>query len=131
MVWIFGLLTPLCFYLLWLTRHMVSFKLFHPFFPFNPLTNASDISNIPNISFTFSLQPLYPPLPGPAECAKQLNLTSRGNGKRNLESDARMLLSATICGIWCYHVAISCASEDLEKNIGISSFHLRKTKRST
>ena len=53
-----------------------------------------------------------------------MNLTSRGNGKRNLESDVRMLLSATICGIWCYHVAISCASEELEKkhrNIKLSS----------
>ena len=44
-VWIFGLLAPLCVYLLWLTRHMVPCKLLHQFCPFNPLTNTSNVSN--------------------------------------------------------------------------------------
>ena len=46
---------------------------------------------------------------GPAECAKRLNLTSRGNGKRNQESDVRMLLSAAICYYLLPYALLLCA----------------------
>ena len=42
---------------------------------------------------------------GTAECAERLNLTSRGNGKRSLESAVKMLISAVIFGI-CYFVSV-------------------------
>ena len=42
---------------------------------------------------------------GTAECAERLNLTSRGNGKRSLESAVKMLIADSIFGI-CYFVLV-------------------------
>ena len=42
-----------------------------------------------------------------------LNLTSRGNGKRNEKSDGTMLPSVAICGNWYDHAVISCCAWEL------------------
>ena len=42
-----------------------------------------------------------------------LNLTSRGNGKRNEKSDGTMLPSAAVCGNWYDHAVISCCAWEL------------------